>query len=167
MAADISLGLAQIESTGVLTLAAAGLLWRAVNLQWLDRDFLQRQGDARIQRVADIAAHRGTITDRFGEPLAVSTPVDSIWANPRELAAAIDKLPQLAKALNRNKTELTQRITSNLDREFLYLSRHMQGLVLALWHSGMRTGEAVQLCSRDVTMTGKVWIFRQIGRAHV
>jgi len=113
-------------AAGVLTLAAGGLLWRAVNLQWLDRDFLQRQGDARIQRVADIAAHRGTITDRFGEPLAVSTPVDSIWANPKELSAAIDKVPQLAKALNRSKTELTQRITSNLDREFLYLGRHMQ-----------------------------------------
>jgi cell division protein FtsI (penicillin-binding protein 3) len=110
----------------VQTAAAVGLLWRAVNLQWIERGFLQQQGDARVQRVADIAAHRGTVTDRYGEPLAVSTPVDSIWANPKELAAAIDKVPRLAKALRRDKTELARKITSNLDREFLYLARHMQ-----------------------------------------
>lgn len=113
-------------AAGLLTLAAVGLLWRAVNLQWLDKEFLQQQGDARVQRVADIAAHRGTITDRFGEPLAVSTPVDSIWANPKELIAAIDKVPLLARTLRRDKTELTRRLTTNLEREFLYLARHLQ-----------------------------------------
>ena len=111
---------------GTIGLAAVGLVWRAVNLQWIDRSFLQQQGDARVQRVAEIAAHRGTITDRFGEPLAVSTPVDTVWINPPELAQATDKIPVLAKALKRNRTELTQRISSNLDREFLYLARHMQ-----------------------------------------
>ena len=55
-------------------------------LQVLDKDFLNKQADTRHLRTEAISAHRGTITDRYGEPLAISTPVDSIWVNPRELA---------------------------------------------------------------------------------
>jgi cell division protein FtsI (penicillin-binding protein 3) len=110
----------------VLVCGALGLAWRAVELQLKDHRFLAGQGDARFSRVAEISATRGTITDRYGEPLAVSTPVDSVWANPKELALASDQLPRLAKALKRDKTELARRVTSNLDREFLYLARHMQ-----------------------------------------
>jgi cell division protein FtsI (penicillin-binding protein 3) len=75
--------------------------------------------------VVKIAAHRGAITDRSGEPLAVSTPVDSVWVNPQELNDNIDQLPKLAKALKQDQQLLARRITSNLDREFLYLERHM------------------------------------------
>ncbi len=110
----------------LLTLAGAALLWRAVNLQLVDHGFLARQGDARFSRVLQIAAHRGTITDRYGEPLAVSTPVDSIWVNPSELALATDQIPRLAGALGLDRQELARRITSNLDREFLYLARGRQ-----------------------------------------
>jgi len=111
---------------GALAIAASALVWRAIDLQLVDRGFLVSQGDARFSRVAEIAAHRGSVTDRFGEPLAISTPVDSVWANPKELALASDQLPRLAKALKRDKTQLERRITSNLDREFLYLARHLQ-----------------------------------------
>jgi len=111
---------------GAMTLASAGLVWRAIELQLIDQDFLQSQGNQRFTRVNAVAAHRGTITDRFGEPLAVSTPVDSIWANPSQLKAALEQVPALAKALKRDKNELLRRITSNLDREFLYLARHLQ-----------------------------------------
>jgi cell division protein FtsI (penicillin-binding protein 3) len=110
----------------LLVCGACALAWRAVELQLRDHAFLAGQGDARFSRVADITATRGTITDRYGEPLAVSTPVDSVWVNPKELALASDQLPRLAKALKRDKTELARRVTSNLDREFLYLARHMQ-----------------------------------------
>ena len=48
----------------LLALAALGLVWRAINLQLVDHGFLARQGDARFSRVLEIAAHRGTITDR-------------------------------------------------------------------------------------------------------
>ncbi|MBK7250591.1 MAG: penicillin-binding protein 2 [Gammaproteobacteria bacterium] len=111
---------------GMLGLAALGLVWRAVELQLVDHGFLVRQGDARFSRVVEIPAHRGTITDRHGEPLAVSTPVDSVFANPKELALATDQLPRLARALKRDRQELTRRLTSSLDREFLYLARHIQ-----------------------------------------
>jgi len=110
----------------LLVCGALGLVYRAVQLQLKDHKFLAGQGDARFSRVAEITATRGTITDRYGEPLAVSTPVDSVWVNPKELALASDQLPRLAKALKRDKTELARRVTSNLDREFLYLARHMQ-----------------------------------------
>lgn len=111
---------------GLLGCAAVGLVYRAVDLQLVDHSFLASQGEERFSRVASIAAHRGTITDRYGEPLAVSTPVDSIWANPKELALAIDQLPLLAKTLKLDPQELTRRITSNLNREFLYIARHRQ-----------------------------------------
>ena len=110
----------------LLGASALGLVWRAVGLQLVDHGFLAKEGDARFSRVLDIAAHRGTITDRHGEPLAVSTPVDSIWANPGELALATEQIPRLAQALQLDREELARRITSNLDREFLYLARHRQ-----------------------------------------
>jgi cell division protein FtsI (penicillin-binding protein 3) len=110
----------------VLALAALALAYRAVNLQLVDHGFLAREGDARFSRVLDIAAHRGTVTDRYGEPLAVSTPVDSIWVNPKELSLAMEQIPRLASALKLDRQDLTRRITSNLDREFLYLARHRQ-----------------------------------------
>jgi cell division protein FtsI (penicillin-binding protein 3) len=111
---------------GLLATAAGGLIWRAVSLTLVDHTFLVKEGDARVSRVATIASHRGTITDRYGEPLAVSTPVDSIWVNPKELALATDQIPRLAAALKQDRQELARRITSNLDRQFLYLARGRQ-----------------------------------------
>jgi cell division protein FtsI (penicillin-binding protein 3) len=113
----------------VLTCAALGLVGRAVDLQLVDHSFLVKQGDARFSRVMEIAAHRGTILDRNGEPLAVSTPVESVWANPQILAAASDQLPRLARVLKNDRPqqqELVRRVTSSMDREFLYLARHLQ-----------------------------------------
>jgi cell division protein FtsI (penicillin-binding protein 3) len=109
----------------LVILGAVGLAARAVELQLLDHGFLAKQGDDRSMRVVKIAAHRGAIMDRSGEPLALSTPVDSVWVNPQELNDNIDQLPKLAKALNEDQQLLARRITSNLDREFLYLMRHM------------------------------------------
>jgi cell division protein FtsI (penicillin-binding protein 3) len=110
----------------LLGACAVALAWRAVDLQLLDHGFLAREGDARFTRVLQVAAHRGTITDRYGEPLAVSTPVDSVWVNPSELALATDQIPRLAAALKLDRQELARRITSNLDREFVYLARQRQ-----------------------------------------
>ncbi|MEZ5498562.1 MAG: penicillin-binding transpeptidase domain-containing protein [Steroidobacteraceae bacterium] len=121
-----SFRLRAVLAFAVLVLAALALSARAVQLQVRDNDFLQREGAARYSRVASITAHRGTITDRFGEPLAVSTPVDSLWADPQKLALASDQLPRLSKTLHRDNTELTRRVTSNLGREFIYLARHLQ-----------------------------------------
>jgi len=111
---------------GMLGVAALALVARAVDLQLVDHGFLVGQGDARSLRDLEITAHRGTITDRYGEPLAVSTPVDSVAVNPRVLSQSADNLPQLARVLKRDREALARRITSNLDREFLYLARHLE-----------------------------------------
>ncbi|MDH3304112.1 MAG: penicillin-binding transpeptidase domain-containing protein [Gammaproteobacteria bacterium] len=106
-------------------LVAATLVARAVYLQVLDKDFLNQQADTRHLRTERISAHRGTITDRNGEPLAISTPVDSIWVNPKEFASAVDDIPRLARALNVDSQTLMRRITRSMDKEFLYLKRHL------------------------------------------
>ena len=79
--------------------AASCLLYRAYDLQVRHQDFLKDHGDARSIRVAEIPAHRGMITDRNDVPLAISTPVNSIWTTPRKLLAAESSLHQLAKLL--------------------------------------------------------------------
>ncbi len=106
-------------------LVAAVLVARAVHLQVLDTDFLNRQADSRHLRTEKISAHRGTITDRNGEPLAISTPVDSVWANPKQFAPAVDSVPKLARALGIDSQMLMRRITRSMDKEFLYLKRHL------------------------------------------
>lgn len=108
-----------------LLLAAVALVARAVELQLMDHDFLADQGDARHTRVLTITAHRGTIIDRYGEPLAVSTPVDSVWVNPSQLLEAPGQVRVLAKALKLDRAELTARLARNVSKEFLYLKRHM------------------------------------------
>ncbi len=107
------------------SLIAGALAARAVHLQVLNREFLNQQADTRHLRRERISAHRGTITDRNNEPLAISTPVDSIWANPKELAPAVDEVPRLARALGLDPQLLMRRITRSMDKEFLYLKRHL------------------------------------------
>ena len=111
--------------TGFLMLGAVILMAQAIYLQVVDQDFLNDQAAARQVRIASLAAHRGTITDRNGEPLAVSTPVDSVWAKPAELLGAPEHLPLLAKLLGIESGKLTTKLTRNRVKDFLYLKRHM------------------------------------------
>ena len=67
---------------GVLALLFAILVGRTFYLQWVDNDFLQERGAARFSREIELPAHRGQIVDRFGEALAISTPVKSLWTFP-------------------------------------------------------------------------------------
>ncbi len=111
---------------GLLSLGAVALLARAVYLQFIFQDFLERQGDARILRVTKISANRGMILDRNGEPLAVSTPVDTVWADPKKLQGAGPVVyRQLAELVDRDPQALARRVTSSGDREFVYIARHM------------------------------------------
>jgi len=111
---------------GVLTVCAAGLLARAVDLQFLQSHFLKDQGNSRSVRNIPMPAHRGSIVDRFHEPLAVSTPVDTVWVNPTVLAEHPDQLPRLAKVLNRDPAWLTRRVTTNLDLQYLVIEKQLQ-----------------------------------------
>jgi cell division protein FtsI (penicillin-binding protein 3) len=110
-----------------VVLGACGvvLVGRAAHLQLISPDFYQQQGDARFLRDVPIATSRGMITDRNGEPLAVSSPVESIWANPKELLQHADRVGALADALDIPREVLTQRLAQRAHKEFLYLRRHM------------------------------------------
>ncbi|MCD1639060.1 penicillin-binding protein 2 [Pseudomonas stutzeri] len=107
----------------LLALLVGVIAWRIVDLQVMDQAFLQGQGDARSVRHIPIPAHRGLITDRNGEPLAVSTPVTTLWGNPKELQAARARWPELAKALGQDAASLSERLQSQASREFIYLVR--------------------------------------------
>ena len=110
---------------GLLGLASLGLVARAFDLQVVRKQFYQSQGDARFLRVMPIPVSRGTIFDRNGEPLAVSTPVMSIWANPSEVLDNEDRIPQLAQALGVGAGELKEQLAQRSDKEFVYLRRQM------------------------------------------
>ncbi|QGZ30034.1 peptidoglycan D,D-transpeptidase FtsI family protein [Stutzerimonas stutzeri] len=107
----------------LLALMIGAIAWRIVDLQVIDQSFLKNQGDARSVRHIPIPAHRGLITDRHGEPLAVSTPVTTLWGNPRELQAAQARWPELAAALGQEPAVLVQRLKEQAEREFIYLVR--------------------------------------------
>ena len=84
---------------GLLALMVGAIAWRIIDLQVVDRDFLIGQGDARSLRHIPIPAHRGLITDRNGEPLAVSTPVTTLWANAKELQVAKEQVNRQRQGL--------------------------------------------------------------------
>ncbi|EZH77605.1 cell division protein [Ectopseudomonas composti] len=107
----------------LLALMVGAIAWRMLDLQVLDHDFLKAHGDARSVRHIPIPAHRGLITDRNGEPLAVSTPVTTLWANGKELQAGREQWPALAAALGQDPANFAARLEQNKEREFMYLVR--------------------------------------------
>lgn len=111
--------------SGALALCAATLVARAAYLQLISDDFYREQGDERFVREIEIPTSRGMITDRNGEPLAVSTPVESITATPGELLKYRERLPQLATTLGVDVETLTRKLTLRADKEFVYLKRRI------------------------------------------
>lgn len=104
------------------------LLLRILSLQVLDHDrgrgFLQQQGDLRTVRSSTLPAYRGVISDRHGEPLAVSTPVLSLVADPQQLAGS-PRVADLAAALGLPAAELAARLERYGDKRFMYLQRRL------------------------------------------
>ncbi len=107
----------------VLLIAAMALVWRLVDLTIVKRAFLQGQGDARTLRTMAVPSYRGMIIDRNGEPLAISTPVDSIWVNPKEFVATPTQFANLANLLNLSKQDLSTRTRIVPNHDFVYLKR--------------------------------------------
>ncbi|WP_410524902.1 peptidoglycan D,D-transpeptidase FtsI family protein [Pseudomonas sp. DTU_2021_1001937_2_SI_NGA_ILE_001] len=107
----------------LLSLLVLAISWRIIDLQVVDHTFLQEQGDARSLRHIPIPAHRGLITDRNGEPLAVSTPVTTLWANPKEMLQDRSKWPLLAQSIGQDPKALAERLESQANKEFIYLVR--------------------------------------------
>jgi cell division protein FtsI (penicillin-binding protein 3) len=100
----------------------AGLLGRGVYLQGIHNGFLQEKGNERYSRVIEVSAHRGMISDRNGEPLAVSTPVESVWASPPDVEADRRQVKKLAQILGMDIEEVKNRLFDT-SRDFVYLKR--------------------------------------------
>lgn len=112
-------------AVGVLMSAFFVIGLRVVDLQVFDHDFLNGQGDARTLRVEKVNAYRGMILDRYAEPLAVSTPVESIWANPQQIENVKNAAALLAKPLGLTRKAVEQRLALKGNREFVYLKRQL------------------------------------------
>ena len=114
---------------GALGLCSLALIVRAVDLQLIDNEFYRQQGNERFLRDIEIPTTRGMITDRNGEPLAVSSPVESVWANPQELIRHPDRLPELAKALGVPPDYLKRKVSQRAEKEFMWLKRRINPAV--------------------------------------
>ncbi len=130
-------GLTMLALFGLALTVSGRIVW----LHVVRHDFLAEQGDKRSLRHVPISAHRGTITDRNGEPLAVSTPMITLWANPLELEPARERWHELAAALGVRLDVLAKRIEDNAGRSFMYLERGVTpeqgGQVMALGIAGI------------------------------
>ncbi|MCH9692134.1 MAG: penicillin-binding protein 2 [Gammaproteobacteria bacterium] len=115
----------------LLCMLALLLIFHLAGLQVLSEQaqgyrFLQDQGRARTIRTEEIAAYRGSIVDRNGELLAVSTPVQTLWANPKLLRTTSAKAQEkLALALGISPSKLTERLKKYRNKKFMYLRRHV------------------------------------------
>ena len=109
----------------IFMLCSVALIARAVNLQVMETDFLQGQGKARFLREVKLASTRGVITDRNGEPLAVSTPVDSVWVHPGEVLEYPENIKPLARLLNSNADDIERKLTQRSTKEFVWLKRRL------------------------------------------
>ena len=112
--------------SAVFVLGGVLLVWRAVDKQVLESDFLQSKGEERYIETVEIEAHRGMITDRRGDVVAMSTPVDTIAANPRLLSASNEKLMPLAQALEMSLAQLKKIISSSSSTYYVRLKRKLQ-----------------------------------------
>lgn len=113
-----------------ILVAILGGLFLAVTLgaferQVMERKFLRNEGERRYLRVGEIPARRGMIRDRNGEPLAVSTPVTTVWGDPRRLVHKPQAVRDLARALGMDETRLTARLQDKSKRAFIYLKRRI------------------------------------------
>ena len=126
----------------VLFMAFVALIVRALWLQGMSTDFLQKQGESRYARTLEMPATRGKIVDRNGLVLATSVPVKAIWAIPEDvLAEPREKIQQLARLLGMSETDVRKKLDS--DRQFVYLKRQVEQSVadqiVALGISGIET----------------------------
>lgn len=108
-----------------LTVIGAAIVVKLVSLYTYDKEFLQSQGDKRTIRTMQVPGHRGLITDRNGEALAVSAPVATVWANPKKIDISDPKLKRLAKILGRKNQDVSGRIKQNINKGFIYIKRQI------------------------------------------
>jgi len=115
----------------IFLVCSVALIARAVNLQVMETDFLQGQGEARYLREVTIPSTRGVISDRNGEPLAVSTPVDSVWVHPGQLLEYAENITPLARLLGADADDIERKLTQRATKQFVWLKRRLNPEITA------------------------------------
>ncbi len=108
----------------LVLLGFAALLGRGLYLQSFHKRFLQEKGDARYNRTLTLPSQRGKITDRYGELLAISSPVESVWANPSDVQINAKQTKKVADLLGLKIATVSKKL-ANSEREFVYLKRRV------------------------------------------
>ena len=125
-AETLFLGLRHYFVLLVLLSLLGGLVGRGLYLQIYEQDFLTSQGGQRQIRIIETPAYRGAILDRFGTPLAISTPVDSVWVNPAEILENLEALKQVTQKLDLDYRSIVTLLKQRANREFVYLKRQLE-----------------------------------------
>lgn len=107
----------------LLIIAGCVVIWRLIDLSVIQRQFLLKQSDARSVRTVSLPAYRAMIVDRLGSPLAISSPVESVWVNPHVYHATRAQTRLLAHDLDLTARDLTHKTSQNHRRGFIYLKR--------------------------------------------
>ena len=111
---------------GLMLSLLGGLIGRAFYLQIVEQEFLADQGDQRQIRTIETPAYRGAILDRHGSPLAISTPVDSVWVNPAEILLDLPALKSVVRKLGLDYRSTVASLKQKADKEFIYLKRQLE-----------------------------------------
>ncbi|MCA6220390.1 peptidoglycan glycosyltransferase FtsI [Photorhabdus antumapuensis] len=146
---------------GGIAVALIGLLLRVTYLQVINPDQLVKEGDLRSLRVQSIPTARGMISDRMGRPLAVSVPVNAVWADPKEVfekGGITDdtRWKALSEAINLPVEQLTDKISANPKGRFVYLARQVNPSVGDYIHKLKLPGIYLRQESRRYYPSGQV-----------
>ncbi|WP_113626832.1 peptidoglycan glycosyltransferase FtsI [Pectobacterium peruviense] len=146
---------------GCILLAMAGLMARAAYLQVINPDRLVREGDMRSLRVQEVPTARGMISDRAGRPLAVSVPVNAVWADPKEVnergGITLDtRWKALSDALDIPLDQLSTKINANPKGRFVYLARQVNPAIGEYIHKLKLPGINLRQESRRYYPSGQV-----------
>ncbi|KHN53308.1 peptidoglycan glycosyltransferase FtsI [Pectobacterium fontis] len=146
---------------GCILLAMAGLMARAAYLQVINPDKLVREGDMRSLRVQEVPTARGMISDRAGRPLAVSVPVNAVWADPKEVndrgGITLDtRWKALSDALDIPLDQLATKINANPKGRFVYLARQVNPAIGEYVHKLKLPGINLRQESRRYYPSGQV-----------
>jgi cell division protein FtsI (penicillin-binding protein 3) len=114
----------------VIVLIYASLAIRTAYIQVVEPDMLKKQGDMRSLRTASNKVHRGSIVDRNGHELAVSVPVETVWADPKIIMknnalAMVEHWQALADVLDKNVNAIKERVTRSPTKRFVYIERQV------------------------------------------
>ncbi|NKI75266.1 peptidoglycan glycosyltransferase FtsI [Dickeya sp. CFBP 2040] len=146
---------------GGILLCMVGLMLRAAYLQVIAPDKLVREGDMRSLRVQEIPTARGMISDRAGRPLAVSVPVNAVWADPKDVndhgGISLDtRWKALADALEIPLDQIAAKVNANPNGRFVYLARQVNPAIGEYIHKLKLPGINLRQESRRYYPSGQV-----------